>query len=805
MRLFLGLLLLVSLPRMAAAQSADDDYYPYAEPESRFEEPISDSALFYGALPAAGDLYAAASAFRLPRGGDYRGAEPSAAVRATLFGIEMPYGALRPLRLLGAEERLHAPLDPASGTVAGTGGLRAFRFTEAEPLRPWQAAVSTAVEGYRFGMRAAWNRTFGHGWRLAAALEARTGRDARIEGVFTNALTPALRLARTAASGLSWEFFAAVPLVQRGLRSASTEEAFRLTGDRYYNPAWGFQAGRVRNARVLRETMPCFAASLGLPLGETALLRLSAGGEAGVRRRSALDWYDARTPLPDNYRNMPSWTGDRETDEAWRAADPRYTQIDWDELIARNRLAAGPAVYALEDRVERRTELEFRAACTVRLSDEAALDGGLYGRMRRSRFYKEMRDLLGAQYLIDVDRYLIDDDTYSNRYENDLRHPSRTIREGDRFGYDYALAESRFGGWVHARWHRGRLRAELSAELGAVRTRRRGYYEKELFPGSGSYGRSRRIDLDLHTLKGAVGCSFSPRSYLELSAAAGAAAQPAEHLFLQPLYNNRTVEDPRPERFCGLRLHFRRTGERLDLQLTARAEHRWDGLQTRRYYDDAAAAYCDLTVAGIATTTFAIKAAAVWRPAYRWTLSATAAWCDDRYAEDATVTVRTDAENATVDLRAVSHLHGCRPGGVPRLAATAAVRYYAPRGWSLSLSAGAAAGRRVDPTPLRRTDRVARQNGPAPEALAVFTAQERLADAFTLDAALRKSIRLRDSELYILLSVRNLTGCEAPLYGYESMRTQRTGTGDTALRRPQATRLLYAYPRSVMLTAGWRF
>ena len=50
-----------------------------------------------------------------------------------------------------------------------------------------------------------------------------------------------------------------------------------------------------------------------------------------------------------------------------------------------------------------------------------------------------MRDLLGARYLTDIDRYLIDDDTYSNLLQNDLRHPDREIREGDRFGYDYAL------------------------------------------------------------------------------------------------------------------------------------------------------------------------------------------------------------------------------------------------------------------------------------------------------------------------------------------------------------------------------
>lgn len=798
MRRLLCLPLLVLLAGTAAAQSVDDDYYPYAEPESRFEEPISDSALFYGALATADDLYTAESALRLPRGTRYRSALSGGAERTQLFGIELPYGTLRPLRLLGAEQQEAEPR-------IATGGTSRLRFTEAEPLRPWRISASTALEGYRFGTQASWSRTLAKGWQLAFALDARAGRDARIDGVFTNALAPALRIAHTGGRGLVWELFAALPLSQRGLRSASTEEAFRLTGDRYYNPSWGFQAGKIRNARVRRETLPCVAAAMRLPIGAATELRLSAGGEAGIRRQSALDWYDARTPLPDNYRNMPSWTEDRETDEAWRQADPRYTQVNWDELIARNRLAGGAAVYALEDRVERRTDLGARAAFTSRLGDGVSFEYGLEGRYRRSRCYKEMRDLLGAQYLLDVDRYVIDDDTYSNRFENDLRHPSRLIREGDRFGYDYALTARRLGGWLRAALHRDRLRAEAEAAFGSERQWRQGYYEKELFPGSGSYGRSRRIATELYRLKGSLGWSFSPRSYLALSAEAGAEAQPTAQLFIQPLYNNRTVDDPRPVRLWGVRLHFRRTGERFDWQLTARAAQRRNGLLTQRYYDDPSARYCDLTVSGLATTTCEFEAAVVWRASARWRLSATALLCDERYTKDATVTVVADTDNATIDRQAVSHLHGCRPGGVPQLALTAAARYFGPHGWSFSLSAGAAAGRRVDPTPLRRTDRVARQNGTAPEAIAAFTDQERLADAFTLDASLLKSIRLRGSELYLLLALHNLTGCEAPLYGYESLRSQRAGTGSSALRLPQATRYLYAYPRSVTLTAGWRF
>lgn len=46
---------------------------------------------------------------------------------------------------------------------------------------------------------------------------------------------------------------------------------------------------------------------------------------------------------------------------------------------------------------------------------------------------------MGRSYFVDRDYYLIDDGVYGNKLQNDLRHPDRIIREGDRFGYDYDL------------------------------------------------------------------------------------------------------------------------------------------------------------------------------------------------------------------------------------------------------------------------------------------------------------------------------------------------------------------------------
>ena len=800
-------LLFLLLPSLqAAAQSPDDEYYPYAEREERREVLTTDSAIFYRAVQGVSDLYGDHTDFNLPqvahkrRGLDYRTA------RTSLSGVDLPYRYLSLLRLLGAGEERYAGLAPVPGEWGPAGGVRLFRFPEGEPLQPYLASVRFTDRNYLFGAKVAAAKTLGDGWSLSAAADARTGRDMHVEGVFTNALTAGLRLAKRFGEGHELALLCIVPPSTRGTRLSSSEEAFSLTGDRLYNPAWGFQDGRVRNSRVRRETIPLAVVTYEVPLSPATSLTAAFGAEAGVSKYSMLDWYDARTPMPDNYRYLPSYAGDRETELAWRSNDTRYTQVDWDELIRRNRMAAGHAVYALEDRAERLCNLSANARLTTDVDGRLTLRYGVALRRENTRSYRQMRDLLGAEYITDIDRFLVDDDTYSNLLQNDLRHPDRTIRAGDRFGYDYTLTARTALIHAQADYRADRFRAALSAELGSGAVSRRGHSEKELFPGAQSYGRSRVMRFTPYAFRALAGWAFTPRCYLEAAVQADARMPEAENLFYQPLYNNRTVDSPVPERTYAAELGWRFTGPVLDLQTTVFAVLTLDGTETRRYYDDMASVYCDMAVTGIGRLSYGIEAAADIRLSYRWRLSLAASAGRYKYARDPVVTVLSDVDNSAVDLRAVSRMGGCETGGAPQLTATAELAWFGSRGWGCRASAGYAGRRYVEPIALRRTDRIAGQGGITREAFEAFTRQERLADAFTLDASLFKSFYFDRSRLTAALMLRNLLGdADTPYGGYESLRVRRIRPGDDTLYTPHATRCTYAWPRSFYLTISYRF
>ncbi len=799
-------LLFFLLPCAAAAQYPGDEYYPYAEREERRELLTTDSAIFYRAVQSPSDLYGLRTDFNLPQVSLRRRGLDYSQECTSLMGVGVSYRYLTALRLLGAEEQRYAGLAAAPGEPGMAGGIRTFRFSDGEPLQPFLASVRFTDRNYLVGAKASAAVSLGDGWRISAALDARTGRDMHVEGVFTNAVTAGLRLARRFGEGHELAVLCIVPPSVRGTRLSSSEEAFTLTGNHLYNPAWGWQDGKVRNSRVRRETVPLALVTYAVPLSASTSLAAAFAAEAGVTKYSMLDWYDARTPMPDNYRYLPSYAGDRETELAWLANDPRFTQIDWNELIRQNRMAGGHAVYALEDRADRLCNLAFDALFTTETDARLTLRYGVSLRRENTRSYKQMRDLLGAAFITDIDRFLVDDDTYSNKLQNDLRHPGRTIREGDRFSYDYALtlrgAELR----LQADYRSDRFRADLSAMLGSDAVSRRGYYEKELFPGAQSYGRSRVVRFTPYTFKALAGWAFSPRHYLEIAAMTAARTPMAEDLFYQPLYNNRTVDNPVPERIYAAELNYRLTGPVADFQATLFAVMTLDGSETRRYYDDMASVYCDMAVTGIGRMSYGVEVAADIRLSYRWLLSLAASAGRYKYVRDPCITVLSDVDNAAVDMRAVSRMSDCEVGGAPQLTALAEIAYFGPKGWGCRASAGYAGRRYVEPMPLRRTDRIAGQGGITREAFDAFTRQERLSDAFTLDAALFKSFYFERSRLTASLMLRNLTGNADTVYGgYESLRVRRIRPGDDTLYAPHASRYTYAWPRSFYLTISYRF
>lgn len=689
------------------------------------------------------------------------------------------------------------------------------------------AGVSFSSRNMPYSILLATAQKIGNNWSLATNLTARTGNDLHIEGLFGNSLE------FNAVASKSWSDKHTLSMAvfakpqMRSTRLASTAEAFRLTGNNLYNPAWGYQNGKVRNARIRREFLPTAFVGYEGEVSERTRLNFSLAITAGIEKYSSLDWFDAQTPQPDNYRFMPSYFEDEEdifhaVEDAWLNNDRRYTQIDFDRLVATNRLNNGEAIYAISDRVCRTIRTAFRGGATTAL-EKGAISYGLEVATANYRNYKQMRDLLGAEYIVDLDYFLLDDDTFGNSLQNNLAEPNRHIAKGDRFGYDYAIRRYDISAFATYRYATERLDLDFSARVGYCNISRRGFYRKELFADN-SFGVSQYLKFSPYTLRLKAGYLVADNHFINATIATEAKSCDEEDLFLQSQYNNRTVATPTMHTTYNgeVRYTFQKPNFAIGATLFISAE--LNGMQVRHLYDDLSREYTDIVNSRINTLCYGLEVEAECCFADHFRATGAIVLGRYKYLTNSLITIYTD----TVNTLLADHIESCTKnlslGNAPQVAITAGLSYY-NRGWWASINANYAGLRYIEPSAVMRTERVLVM-AVSPEQRSMLTKQERLRDAFTLDLSLSKTLylnrlsrkiyttsavpRFEDryprSRLVLRVGVRNLLGSTNIVYSaYESSRLQRHTLAGTSLYNRQDSRYLYAYPRTFYASVTFAF
>lgn len=632
------------------------------------------------------------------------------------------------------------------------------------------------------------------GWQIVEYARVRTGRDIYVEGIAGNAVDIALNVVRrTRRDNLS--IVALLPWSERGLRSATTDEAMMLAGDKRYNPAWGIQSGDVRSSRVITALHPEILADYSRRLSIATTLTLNA--DIGFRRygRTALSWYNAISPAPDNYRYLPSFAtddeGSREITDAWQRDDRRYTQIDWDRLYHANIVQSdGHAVYAVESRRSNMAHATLSAEFCSRIG-RVDLSYGLSVDYERDRQFKEMCDLLGATHIIDLDYFLDDDDTYCNSLQNNLHEPNRRIEEGDRFGYDFDFVRRRIEGFVALGWRRDKMAFGVEGSFAGEALWRRGRYEKELFSNAGSFGRSRKIALTPYRI--GAEWSYEALSHTLVTHLSLRGMSPElDDLFLQPNYNNRTVESSELSHHLFASVTYGYASPMVRMAVTAFVASATRLTRVVRYFDDLTRTYADAYVRGAGYLNFgvAVDAEVAWTKYLSSLFSLTAG--SYRHSRNPEVAVYSDVDNALI-ARGSSAMRGVR-GKTPQLTAYGDVEF-SRGGWSAKLGVKYWGLRYIEASPIRRMVRFTELDI-SPEEREQLIEQERLSDAVSVDMSLSKKLQLGENMLIVEVAVRNLLGTDYVVNGYEQHRVRRQDFGNRSYIRPFDNLKLYGYPRN---------
>lgn len=801
----------------AFAQESEDDYMQYKIDKSQYEkryfdEDVALDTLVFNRVEYArddkfGDLTSYAFSFvsYARRGADY------GELNSLVDGISLRSANIPIVRRLGVEISSFAGIAHGEQGVGGMAGVNEFSMLSGRvPQSGRSVGLYFSGKGYLGGVRALMHDMLQRDWSMSAYIAARGGDDLYVNGVYQDAIDVGVRFTKYFPTGAILSVLGAVAISERGMRSGSTQEAFDLRADNLYNPLWGRQVDKERNSRVRRDAVPFLVASYITQISGRTSMTLSMGSDYGVRKMSSLGWYDAMTPRPDNYRYMPSYFADNDLSnivaDAWRLGDEDYTQINWADLYRINSMSKDGAVYALDDRVERLARGEFALRLKSEFSKSVIISYGMRAWIHSSRNFKRMRDLLGADYLVDVDYYLMDDDSFSNSLQNDKRHPDRQIVAGDRFSYDYSLSERGVELSAHMEYNLNNWRVNADVALGSSTLLRRGYYEKELFEGRGSFGCSKTVNFTPYTLKVAAVYMPNPKHVFDFQAMMSARAPQVSNIFLNPQYNNRLADNLSMEQLAAVEANYCYKSSLLNLTTTLYLQSHRNKHHIFRAYDDLSGTYCDVDVEGIGTLCYGVEAAANYTISRNLRASAALSFGQYVYSKNPVVTHYSDTDNGIVSWRSESLMGDCYVGGTPQLTGMIGLSYFNYRGWSASCGVQVAALRYVDASFVRRTERVLYQAALSEEIFDCFAEQHRLNDAVTVDASVSRWFRLRRGRIVATLSVKNLLGNKNIVYtAYEPSRIRNYMSGERRVYLPQDNVLTYSYPRTFYAVVTWKF
>ncbi len=513
----------------------------------------------------------------------------------------------------------------------------------------WRGSVLTNSALYRLRLMMTYSSgELDNGWSYAFSASARLGGNDWIKGVYYRSFgyygSVEKKFGEEHKLGLT---FMAAP-GQRGAQNGSTQEVYDLMGDNMYNSNWGYYNGKVRNARVKKTHEPIAILkydftpeSKKLKASATVLYRFGKNGY------TALDWYDAPDPRPDYYRNLPSYFFMDNTDynrlnyskymwakEQWEQDIPNITHINWDRLYAVNAMNStadgNRSKYVIEERRTDQQDLNFAANAKWSPVNCFTLAGGLSYKWNRTEYYKILDDLLGGDYYVNIDQFAERDYASSvTMYQNDLDYylkngKAQTLKQGDKYGYDYYANVRRAEAWVSGKFSKFGLDVALAGRIGYTKYWREGLVRKGLFPGLDangqpmtyegkvittydpitgdaitSLGKSEVKDFLTGAAKLNVSYVISGGHRVYANAAFIADAPNFNQAFISPRTRNSIVPNLKTNKTLTADLNYAYSNSGYDVRVTGYYTAIKDQSKVMSFYDDAQNSFTNFAMSGI--------------------------------------------------------------------------------------------------------------------------------------------------------------------------------------------------------------
>jgi hypothetical protein len=508
---------------------------------------------------------------------------------------------------------------------------------------------------------------------------------------------------------------------ENGRQGASVDEMVKLADDNYYNPFWGYQNGKKRNASVAKSFQPIGILTHDWKVSDKTSLVTAASITYGKRSTTALDWYNAADPRPDYYRYLPSYQFD--TVLAAQIAEELRTninkrQINWDGLyqtnygsfdvvhnangIAGNDVSGRRSHYIVEERIINTTKYNFNSTLNSSVTENITFTAGLTYQSQNNHYYKEVNDLLGGDFYVDINQFGERDfPTNPNAGQNDLNRPNRILAVGDKFGYNYDLNIKKGSVWIQGNFKFRKLDVFVASEHSYTSFFRKGNVKTGLFPNN-SYGKSTTYNFYNSGIKAGLTYKIDGRNYIFANGSYGSRAPFFENAFIAPRTRDVVQDNLKSEEILAAEVGYVMNSPKLKIRANGYYTQFKNGLDVLTFYNDEYRNFVNYAISNIGKIHTGVEFGLEAKVYKGLSLTAAAAVGQYTYNTRQSATVTVDNSAAVLEKDVVVYSKDFYVP-TPQQAYTAGFDYRSPKFWFLNVNFNYFNKMYLNYNPVRRT------------------------------------------------------------------------------------------------------
>lgn len=613
---------------------------------------------------------------------------------------------------------------------------------------------------------------------------------------------------------------------ENGRQGGAVQEMMDIAGSNYYNPNWGWQNGKKRNASIARTNQPVFLLNHEFRINNNTTLNTGIGYSFGERSVTALDWYNSADPRPDYYRYLPSYyKSDPGLESQIREellSNENLRQVNWDRLYDVNnsnvRTVTNPdgsqvtgkrSLYIQERRITNTNRFNFNSTINTRLSSNVEFTGGIQFQKQDNHYYKKVEDLLGGDFYLNLNQFAerqFPADNVANRW--DLNDNKIVLGVGDKYGYDYNINLTKGAAFAQGVYKLNKVDIFVAGQLSHTEFYREGNNLVGLFQDN-SYGKSKTMRFTNFMVKSGLTYKLNGRNYFYANAAVGNRAPFFENVFLATRTRNSVQPDVTSESIQTVEGGFLHNSPNLRIRVGGFFTQFQNGMDVMTFYHDGYQNFVNYALSGIDKQHYGAEIGVEYKLTQTLTVNASAHLSRYLYTSRQNALVTSDNVDTIIG-RATIYSDGYRVPSTPQEAYSVGFSYRSPKYWFVNLTASYFDNSWLSFNPVRRTTDAVDAIDKNSELYNSIVNQQKFDGQYTVDFfggyswLMPKKLSVANKRTYLVFNVgiNNLLNNKKIISGgFEQLRFDELGK-DVNKFPP---RYFYAYGANFFASVTFRF